>query len=183
MRFRAVAEFFERIEKASARLAMTDQLALLFNEAKPDEMKMVIYLCQGQLAPAYEQVEIGMGEKFVEEAIAKIGGYGKEEVHKAYKEKGDLGLVAEQILAHKKQHSLAVVELGIGKVFSNLMKIATASGAGSQEMKIKLLAELLNSATPLEARFIVRIPMGNLRLGVGDPTIMDALAINLLPEA
>ncbi|MCX6799188.1 MAG: DNA ligase, partial [Candidatus Diapherotrites archaeon] len=138
MRFKVVAEFFDKIEKASARLAMTDILAKLFSEAETGEIAKVVYLCQGQLAPSHQQVEIGMGEKFVEEAIAKIGGYGKEEVHKVYKEKGDLGLVAEQILAHKKQHSLFAEELAVSKVFGNLMKIAAASGAGSQEMKIKL---------------------------------------------
>jgi len=183
MRFRAVAEFFEKIEKASSRLVMTGFLAELLKQAQAPEIAKVVYLCQGQLAPSYEQVEIGMGEKFVEEAIAKVGGYGKEEVHRMYKEKGDLGLVAEQVAAKKKQESLFSEELTVSKVFSNLMKIATAGGAGSQELKIKLLSELLNSASPLEARYIVRIPLGSLRLGIGDPTIMDAFAINLLPEA
>ncbi len=183
MRFRTLAEFFAKIEKASSRLAMTDLLAALFKEAASGEVAQVIYLCQGQLAPAYEQIEIGMGEKFVEEAIAKVSGYSKEEVHRIYKEKGDLGLVAESILAKKKQRSLFASELSVEKVFRNLMKIATAAGAGSQQLKIKLLAELLNSSSPLEARYLVRIPLGNLRLGIGDPTIMDAFAINLAKEA
>jgi DNA ligase-1 len=183
MRFKIVAEFFEKIEKASSRLAMTDLLAGLFKEASAAEIAKVVYLCQGQLAPAFKQVEIGMGEKFVEGAIAKTGGYSKEEVHKLYKEKGDLGLVAEEILKKKKQRSLFSAELNVEKVFSNLMKIATAGGTGSQDLKIKLLAELLNSASPTEARYIVRIPLGNLRLGIGDPTMMDAFALNLLPEA
>ena len=49
-------------------------------------------------------------------------------------------------------------------------------------MKIKLLSELLNSSDPLEAKFITRVPIGNLRLGVGDPTIMDAFALMLSEE-
>ncbi|MBN2067200.1 MAG: ATP-dependent DNA ligase [Candidatus Diapherotrites archaeon] len=183
MHFKVLAEFFGKIEKVSSRLKMTDLLAELFEKADSDGIAKVIYLFQGQLAPAFEQVEIGMGEKFVEEAIAKASGYTREEVHKAYKEKGDLGLVAEQLLGKKKQKSLFSAELSVEKVFRNLMKIATSEGQGSQQLKIKLLAELLNSASPIEARYIVRIPLGKMRLGIGDPTIMDAFALNLLPEA
>jgi len=183
MRFKVLAEFFEKIEKASSRLKMTDLLADLFKEADSDEIAKLVYLCQGQLAPAHEQIEIGMGERYAEEAIAKASGHSKEDVEKSYKKEGDLGLVAEQALKTKKQRSLFSSELTVEKVFHNLMKIAKAEGKGTQGLKIKLLAELLNSASPLEARYLIRIPLGKLRLGVGDPTIMDAFAKNLLPEA
>ena len=103
MLFRTLAGFFEKIEKTSSRLAMTDLLAELFKEAEADEIEKVIYLLQGQLAPAFEELEIGVGERFLEEAIAKAGGYSKADVHKAYKEKGDLGVVAETIFSKKKQ--------------------------------------------------------------------------------
>jgi len=183
MQFKVLAEFFEKIEKAAARLAMTDLLAELFRKARAEEIAKIVYLCQGQLAPQYKQVEIGLGEKFVLEAIAKAAGYSREDVLKVFKKEGDLGLAAEQLLSKKKQKSLFSAELTVEKVFSNLLKISASGGAGSQELKIKLLAELLNSASPLEARYLMRIPLGNLRLGIGDPTIMDAFAINLLPEA
>ncbi len=183
MYFKVLAESFDRIEKASSRLAMTDLLAELFKKADSDEIARVVYLCQGQLAPPYKGIEVGMGERFAEEAIAKAAGYSKEEVRRAYKKKGDLGLVAEELLKKKKQRSLFSSELTMEKVFRNLMKIATSGGKGSQQLKIKLLAELLNSASPMEARYLIRIPLGNLRLGIGDPTMMDAFAINLLSEA
>lgn len=180
MLFRKIAEFFERIEDASSRLEMTDYLAELFKDTAADEIDKVVYLCQGRLAPEYAGIEIGMGEKFVEEAIAKISGYSRAEVDAIYKKKGDLGLVAEEVVKKKRQKALFSEELSVGKVFNNLLKISRASGAGSQELKIKLLAELLNSAEPIEAKYITRIPLGHLRLGTGDPTMMDALAINYI---
>ena len=183
MKFKVLTEFFDKIEKASSRLAMTDLLAELFKKADSDEIARIVYLCQGQLAPPYKDIEIGMGEKYAEEAIAKAAGYTKTEVEKEFKKKGDLGLVAEEFLKKKKQRSLFSVELTVEKVFKNLMRIATVEGSGSQQLKIKLLAELLNSASPVEARYLIRIPLGSLRLGIGDPTIMEAFAINLLPEA
>jgi len=182
MKFKTVAESFEKIEKASSRLVMTDLLAQLFKEADSDEIERIVYLSQGQLAPAHKQIEIGMGEKYAEEAIAKASGHSREDVHKQFKKIGDLGLVAEHVLKNRKQQSLFSAELTAEKVFRNLMKIATSKGKGSQDLKIKLLAELLNSASPLEARYLVRIPLGGLRLGIGDPTMMDAFAINRLPE-
>ncbi|MCD6478319.1 MAG: ATP-dependent DNA ligase, partial [Candidatus Diapherotrites archaeon] len=136
----------------------------------------IVYLMQGQLGPAYKNIEAGLGESFVIEAIAKTTGYSIDNVKKLFKEKGDLGLVAQQLVQNKKQLSLFAEELTLEKVFSNFIKISKASGAGSQDLKIKLLCELLNSAKPLEAKFIVRVPLNTLRLGVGDPTIMDALA-------
>ncbi|HLD58656.1 MAG TPA: ATP-dependent DNA ligase [archaeon] len=182
MKFFVLAEAFEKIEKASARLEMTDFLAELFKKAPAEEIGEIVFLCQGKLAPSYTGIEIGMGEKFVEEAIAKVSGYAKKEIEHLFKQKGDLGLVAEELLKKKKQSALFSAELSVSKVFQNFLKIAKSAGEGSQELKIRLLAELLNSAKPLEAKFLVRIPLGNLRLGIGDPTIMDAFAISLLEE-
>ena len=62
-------------------------------------------------------------------------------------------------------------------MFNTFHKIATLAGSGTQDKKIGALAELLNNASPLEAKFLVRIPIGKLRLGVGEPTMIDALSI------
>jgi DNA ligase-1 len=183
MKFFVLAEAFERIEKASARLDMTGFLSELFKKTPIEDIEPVVFLCQGQLAPSHKGLDIGMGEKFVEDAIAKVSGYSNREIEQLYKQKGDLGLVGEEFCGKKKQSALFSAELTVEKVFQNLLKIAKSEGAGSQDSKIRLLAELLNSAKPIEAKFIIRIPLGNLRLGIGDPTIMDAFAINLFDEA
>lgn len=182
MKFLPIAELFERIESASSRLDMTAILAELYRIVPAEEMEKAICLCQGQIAPGYEMLEIGMGEKFAIQAIAKISGFQKKEIEHLYKEKGDLGLVAEELAGKKKQSALFREELTIAKVFGNLKKIALASGTGSQELKIKYLAELLNSASPKEAKYLARIPLGNMRLGIGDPTLMDAFALEQMQE-
>jgi DNA ligase-1 len=117
-----------------------------------------------------------MGEKFVEGAIAIATGYSRNKVDEVYKKTGDLGKTAEQLLSSKKQTSLFKEPLIVEKVFENFLKIAKTGGAGSQGIKIKSLAELLNNATPKEARYITRLPIGRLRLGIGDPTMLDALS-------
>lgn len=176
MLFSTLAEAYKRIEATTLRLEITGILAELFRQADAGNIDRVIYLTQGLLRPPYEGVDIGLGEKFVEEAIALSTGYSKRDVEELYRKHGDLGKVAEELAGKKRQLSLSQEELSVEKVYETFMKIAKAGGQGSQEMKIKLLAELLNSASPLEAKYIARFPLDQLRLGVGDPTILDALS-------
>lgn len=182
LKFADVAAAMDEIEKASSRIQMTKLLVKLFSRCNADEIDKLVYLLQGQLVPPYKKMEIGLGEKFTLRAIANATGFSIEHVSKLFKEKGDLGLVAEYLCIQKRQLALFTQELTLKKVYSNFWKIASAQGKGSQDVKIKLLVELLNSAKPLEARYIVRFAVENLRLGIGDPTIMDAFAYLYLDE-
>ncbi|MGI0149513.1 MAG: ATP-dependent DNA ligase, partial [Thermoplasmata archaeon] len=104
-------------------------------------------------------------------------------IERMWKEQGDLGLVAEEAIAPRRQKPLESTPLTVGKVYTNLDAIARESGEGSQERKIRLLAELLGHATPREAKYIVRIVVGKMRLGVADMTIVDALAATFATKA
>ncbi|MCH7902150.1 ATP-dependent DNA ligase, partial [archaeon] len=182
MLFKEVADYFDKIENVSSRLEMTDILAELFGKVDKENIRKVIYLSQGVLGPNQADIESGLGEGLIEQGIAKATGYTKEEIKKIYKEIGDLGLVAEKFASNKKQQALFSEQLTVEKVFSNFTKIANTEGKGSQDLKLKTFAELINSASKTEAKFIARIPLGNMRLGIGDPTIMDAIALNYLKE-
>jgi DNA ligase-1 len=177
--FSDVAKVFSEIEQRSGRLEMTGILSELFKRTDKREMAKLIYLCQGILAPPYEGIDLGLGEKFAIAAIASAAGYSKAEVDKKYKSLGDLGLVAEELMKKKKQQSLTSRDMDVVYVYDSFVKIAKMSGSGSQESKIKALTEMLNYSSPLEARFIVRFVTGRLRLGVGDPTILDALSFSV----
>ncbi len=176
--FKDVADVFLEIEKRSGRLEMTDLLAELFKKTNVREIDKLIYLTQGILAPPYEGIDLGMGEQFAIRAIAAVSGYPKEQVEQHYKKSGDLGLTVDEMIGKRKQLSLSREDMDIEYVYNALLKIAKTSGAGSQDLKIKYLTELLNNASPAEARFIVRFVLGRLRLGVGDPTILDALSVS-----
>lgn len=178
MLFSQITAFFDEIESVSSRLEMTQIVARMLLKPPEKEIPRVVYLSQGLLGPSYNTKEIGLGENLLMESISKATGFSRKDIEKKFKEKGDLGIVVSEIIAKKKQTSLFSESLSLDKVFSNLEKIRTASGKGSQEQKLKLLAELFNSANPSEGKFIARIVLGNMRLGIGDPTIMDALALN-----
>lgn len=172
MLFEKVAEFYEKIEGISSRLEMINVLSEMFRKAERDEIRQLVYLTQGTLAPPFTNIKIGIAEKFDEEAIANAIKCPVEEVRKLYKKKGDLGIVAQELTAKKKKRERLKVE----EVYRNFYEISKTSGKGSQEKKIELLTKLFSNASPLEAKFIARFPIGKLRLGVGDSTIMEALS-------
>jgi len=176
MLFQEVAVVFNEIESKSGRIEITYLLAELFKKAQPEEIGKIVYFVQGIIAPPYEGIELGMGERFAVEAIASASGYSAKAVDDDYKKTGDLGMTAENFLKKKKQQSLLSNPIDVLYLYEALLRIAKTSGPGSTELKKKYLVELLNNATPLEARYIVRFVLGRLRLGVGDPTILDGLS-------
>lgn len=177
MLFKELALVLDEIEQKSSRLEMADLLARMYLKTEPEEAKKITYFIQNILAPPYCGIYLGIGEKFAIEAIANSTGYSQKEIEKKYKKLGDLGFVAEHFLGIKKQQALATREIEASGVYDAMIKIADSSGTGSHNLKIKLLTDLLNSASQLEGKFIVRFVAGQLRLGIGDPTVLDALSI------
>jgi len=181
MEYRVIAETYDRIESTTKRLEMTDYLVELFHKTSPEVIDKVIYLTQGKLYPDYMGIELGLAEKLALRAITKATGIREKELNEMLKKYGDLGSVAQEAIKKKRQMTLFSFEeekvLTVEKVYENFEKIAKAEGAGSQDRKMQLLAELLNLASPLEARYIVRTIEGKLRLGIADMTILDALSI------
>ncbi|RLI08759.1 ATP-dependent DNA ligase [Candidatus Bathyarchaeota archaeon] len=177
MEFSALADAFERIEATTKRLEMMQYLVDLFRKTPPDLIDKVIYLTQGKLYPDYLGMpELGIADKLAMRAISLVSGRTAQEVEEAYKELGDLGSAAELLLAKKAQLTFFAQPLTVERVYATLDKIAKTTGPGSVDQKIKLLAGLLADASPKEAKYIIRIVTGRLRLGVADMTVLDALA-------
>ena len=181
MEYRLIAETYSRIEGTTKRLEMTDYLVDLLKKTPSEIIDKVVYLTQGKLYADYVGIELGLAEKLAMKAIARATGMGEKKLSDAFQKLGDLGLVAGEAVNKKKQTSLFAFEnkesLTVEKVYENFEKIAQASGERSQEKKINLLAELLNLAEGVEARYIIRTVEGKLRLGIADMTILDALSI------
>ena len=176
MRYATLVDAYEKLEATTKRLEMTDFLVALFKQVPKEELERVVYLTQGRVFPDYSGIELGVAEKLAIRAIAQATGDRDEEIETAWKASGDLGLVAEDRLRSKKQTYLTSEALTVAMVYANLKEIATTSGSGSQEKKLRLLAQLVTDAEPKEARYLLRTVVGKMRLGVADMTIVDALA-------
>ena len=177
MEFSKVAAVFDAMEVTSKRLEITDMLAKLFSEVTTTQLRTIVYLVQGRIAPSHLGIELGLGEKLALQAISKVTGKSEKEVELLYRKLGDLGDAAQKCIEKKKQESLSFEPLTIEKVYFNLYAIATSSGPGSQQGKINLLSELLVNAQPNEGKIIIRFVTGSLRLGAGDSTVLDALSV------
>jgi DNA ligase 1 len=169
-----VAEAYRDLEQASGRLLLIDRLGALLTNTPQDLLPTVCYLCQGLIAPEFAGVDLGLAEKMALRAVVTATGVESEKVVAALREAGDLGQAAEQLLTGMGEDREP--RLQVAAVVDTLHQIASAEGSGSQGRKLDLLAGLLALATPLEARYLLRLVTGNLRLGIGTPTILDALA-------
>ncbi len=171
MTFAELSGYLDRLESTSSRNELVKTLAELYAKSSPDEIQPLSYLIQGRLVPFFEPIEIGLGDKLVIAAIAQAFETPADEVTKLFDRLGDLGMVAATLSAHGSKTELPVIA-----VHAKLLEIALASGAGSVEKKRSLFAALLQQVDPVSAKHLVRIALGRLRLGIGDPTVLDALS-------
>ena len=182
MKFSIISDAFSKMEATSKRLELTDILVKLIQEIPEDSISKAIYLIQGKLRPNFEGVELGVAEKLVMKAMSKSSGIPLKKIEQDYNKGGDLGQTAENILQQKIQTTFASETITLEKVYETLFKIAKLEGKGSQEMKMRYVSSMLNDATPQEAKFILKILLGTLRLGIAENTVMDALAIAFTGE-
>jgi len=170
-----LVDIYERLEKVTSKLEKTHILAKFFKETPSDELEKVVLLVQGKVFPKFTGYELGIAAQMMIKAISKFTGFSTDKVNDWFREKGDLGLVAEECVAKKKQVVLFSEKLTIDKVFDNLQKLAFLTGAGSQDKKLNIIGDLLASAEPKEARYIVRTVLGELRVGVAEGIIRDSI--------
>jgi len=166
---RELSDFFEKLEKTSSRIEITKTLALLFGKLKSDEADKVVYMVLGRLAPSYESVVFNVAEAMMIRSISEAYGVPVDKVKKTYKSMGDLGLTAE---SYAKSGS----NITVNELYSTLYKIAEEGGEQSVERKVAGLSALLSKLDAKSVRFIARIPIGKLRLGFSDKTVLDALS-------
>src|SRR6202011_3555750 len=159
------------VEGPSSRNELVRILSEVYRAAVPDELGPITYLIQGRLAPFFEPVEVGLGERLLITAIATAYGAPKEEVSKLYRQTGDLGVTAQRLAPATKRKSPSVID-----VHERLSTIAASGGAGSLHQKLDIFTGLLGAIDSVSAKHLVRITLGKMRLGIGDPTVLDALS-------
>ncbi len=192
MLFSEFTSYCQKLEATSSRLQLIEILSQLFKEVKSsDDIQKMCYLVQGRIAPFFEPTEIGMAERTVAQAVAQAYDVERDHVIKEFNRIGDMGLAVEKFAKEKKErHSreggnpgilgssprMTDGKITVDEVFIVLTHIANTSGEGTVEKRITLLSDLLKKIDPVSAKHLVRIPLGNTRLGIGDPTVLDGLA-------
>jgi len=180
--FSELAKVLASIESTTQRTAMVKLLVGLFKRLEPAEIDKAIYIILGDLRPPWEGLELGLGEKLCIRALARASGAKADELEELYKRTGDMGETARRALSRRQAQTLLAFAggrragLSVAQVYDTLLKVAKASGEGSQDLKVSLLSSLFSQLSPDEAKYVARFVVGRLRLGVADMTLIDALA-------
>ncbi len=173
MQYSVLVGVYERLEATSKRLEKTFILSEFLKSA--DNLDKVVLLVQGRVFPNWDQRELGMAAKLLVKALSLATGAALDKIESVWKETGDIGTVALELTKKKSQATLFSQPLSVQKVFDNLQKIPELEGLGTVDRKVQLVAELLTSASPVEAKYIIRTILGELRVGLGEGTVRDAI--------
>lgn len=181
MEYFVLAETYEKLESVSSKLEKTRIVAELLSKTPAELLPKLVLLCLGRVFPSYYQLELGIATQMMMRAVSRATGFSINEIEEIFKKTGDLGLTAEKCLEKKKQVSLFKKKLTVDYVLESLQKLATITGEKSQEKKLDMIAGLVTFAKPKEARYIVRTILGELRIGVAEGIIRDAIVEAFLP--
>ncbi len=175
MQYSRLVDAYQELEATQSTDEKSSILADLFREADPAEVAVLGHLAMGRAFPAWQDLDMGIGSKLMVRAIARATGNSEEAVEDAWRDTGDLGDAAQEFVDGKTQQTLAERELDVAAVQENLERIASMEGEGSEDKKISRIAELVAFAGPEEAKYLVRMVIENLRVGVGEGLVRDAI--------
>ncbi|HUH79303.1 MAG TPA: ATP-dependent DNA ligase [Methanoregula sp.] len=181
MLFMEFSRICERLEGISSRLEMIDVISRALPGLSDPELPVFVRFVMGRIFPDWSAEKLGIGPNLLIDALEQISGVKKKQLNKreiigAINRTGDVGLAAEEILRSKSVSTISAESLEILDVYRELIAIATKEGERSQQEKVRTAARLFSNADPLEGRYLARIMMEELRIGVGEGSVRDAIA-------
>lgn len=180
MLYLKLVELYQDLDSTTKRLEKTSILADFLRKVgdeEPEILPIVTLFSLGRVFPTWSEEELGIGSKLLMKALSMVIGVRPKDVEDQMQETGDIGLAAEKLYRNKSQSTLFTRSpLTIEKVYRNLVSMAEISGKRAQQKKIDILMELLSAASPQEAKYIARTVLEELRVGVGEGTIKDAIS-------
>jgi DNA ligase-1 len=178
--FLSFAELCQRVEGVSGSLEKVVLVAAFLKNLDDDELAVASGFIMGDLFSPSMDLVMGVGPSILYEAMARACGCSTERISDMLRATGDPGLVASAAVDKKKPIGFAAFikdePLSIKEVYQRLVAVARASGKGSQDAKVKNLQYLFSQATPLEAQYIARLAIEDMRIGIGEGGVRDAIA-------
>ena len=176
MLYEDLANIYSQLEENTRRNKKIDIIADLFKSLDGEEISEIALMMLGKIFPAWSDEEIGIGNKLIERCIAEAIGITPDKVEETIRDEGDVGFASYKLFQNKKQTTFFSKPLTVNFVFTSLRKLSKISGSKSTKRKISIILELFSQATPLEAKYLSRTITEELRIGVGDGVVRDAIA-------
>src|SRR3984885_7208067 len=158
----------EAIADTTKKLLKTSLVSEYFQSRTVDEAAVSAVFLSGRPFPVWEEATLQIGGRWLWRIVAELAGKGDVEVTAAYRRLGDLGAVAGKLLPERPGQGLNVLE-----VDATFRQIASTRGPSD---KAAIVRDLLSRATPLEAKYIVKIITGDLRIGLKESLVEEAIA-------
>lgn len=185
MLFSEFALWCEKIEELASRLEMRDQIAEILPGLDEDDLPIFVRFIRGLIFPDWSSEHLGIGPNLLYDAVAYVAGWKRSDVIALVNRTGDAGKAVESLLKEKTQTSLFAEELTLGDVYATFLRMADTAGSKSQKEKLRNARLLYSNASPLEGRYLTRLMLEELRIGVGEGSVRDAIAaaFSVSPDA
>jgi ATP-dependent DNA ligase len=164
-----LAEAGERIAATTKKLEKIAIVTEYLKARTPEQASVSAVFLSGRPFPVWEETTLQVGGRVLWRIVAELSGKSEVELTAAYRQRGDLGAVAGDVLPDRPRDAA----LSVLQVESGFREIAAARGPA---MKAAMTRELLSKATPLEAKYIVKIMTGDLRIGLKETLVEEAIA-------
>lgn len=176
MRFSEFADICDRIGKLSGRLEMIDSIAEILPGLDEANLPIFVRYIRGLIFADWSPAHLGIGPHLLYDAAAYVAGKKRGDVIDLVNRMGDAGQAVEIILAEKTQTTFFTEELLLCDVHATFEKMADTGGEKSQREKMRHVRYLLSNASPLEGRYLTRLMLEELRIGVGEGNVRDSIA-------
>lgn len=177
MKYGELVKVYEALGATTKRLEKRDILADFLKTVDVEDLEKITLMALGHVFPSWSEDEQGIGDKLIMRAVGDVVGVSVEVVEDAVRDEGDIGAAAEKLYAKKTQMTFFSQALTVNFVYNQLRKLSTISGSRSTARKISNILELLSSASAIEAKYICRTILEELRIGVGEGIIRDAISL------
>ena len=176
MKYQELVNVYEALGATTKRLEKTDILADFLKTVEEEDLEKITLMALGSVFPSWSEEEQGIGDKLVMKAVGDAVGVSVDVVEDAIRDEGDIGAAAEKLYAKKAQMTFFSQPLTVSFVYNQLRKLSTITGSRSTARKISNILELLSSASGKEAKYICRTILEELRIGVGEGILRDAIS-------
>lgn len=187
MSFSGLCSLLERLSSTSGRLAKVAAMSDYMRGLDDDELRIAVRFLSGEAYPKGSGLDAGVGYSMLLDAIVGVAGIPRSRIAEIYRKYGDLGEAVHEIMSARSpvQASLSPAEpLTLKAVYGEFVRLAGTLGRGSSQRKLIRLRGLLTSCSPLEAKYLVKLLLSELRTGAVEGLVEQAIAgaFNATPE-
>lgn len=173
---RRLADVLEAVSGTTSKLQKTDLLAAYLQTLSDDELQIACTYLTGAPFPAGDGRALNVGWSAIADALLDVSGASPDALDQSYSRYGDLGSVAGELLARKVRAPLFPRALTLPVVDEIFARLAASAGKGSRQVKLEAMRSLFENADPLEAKYLVRIITSDMRVGLKEGLLEEAIA-------